>query len=161
MYVAFTLLIFLASLVMQTTVFEAFGMNEVKPDLVLVIVVYIGLVRGSDVGCTSGFFFGLTQDVFSAVYVGTNALAKTILGFVSGVAGKRLYTQSLFSHILCVASGTLLNVLLNLSINGFIPQWGKRMALEVIYNLLCCPLIVWIFRYAETRLGVLPPARKR
>ena len=86
-------------MVVQTSVLRFFTIGGIKPDLVLVIVVYLGLMKGADVGCGSGFLFGLIEDAYS-LYFGANALTKTIVGFVCGIAGKRLYTQSLFTHLL-------------------------------------------------------------
>lgn len=153
MYVVFTLLVFVSAMVLQTTVLDVLTIKGIKPDLILVIVVYLGLVKGSDIGCTSGFFFGLLEDVYSGMYLGSNALTKTTLGFFCGVIGKRLYTQSLFSQILCVGFATVVDVILLLSIHGFSPEWKHLLVYETLYNMLCCPAIVLIFYLAGKRFG--------
>ena len=153
MYIAFTLIIFLGAMVIQTSILHFFSIGGSKPDLVLIIVVYLGLINGSDVGCVSGFFFGLIEDVYSGMFLGSNALTKTIVGFFCGLGGKRLYTQSLFSHILCVGIGSALEVILLLSFNGFVPYWKELVLYETLYNMLCCPFIVKIFRFGEQRMG--------
>ena len=153
MYVAFTLIIFLCAMIIQTSILHFFTIGGVKPDLILIIVVYLGLVKGSDVGCLSGFFFGLVEDAYSMMYRGANAFTKTILGFICGLGGKRLYTQSLFSHVLCVGFGTVVDVILLLSINGFVPNWKKLVLYKTFYNMFCCPFIVYIFRFGEQRLS--------
>ena len=151
MYVAFTVIVFICAMVIQTSILRFFTIGGVKPDLVLVIVVYLGLMKGADAGCGSGFVFGLVEDAYS-LYLGTNALTKTVVGFVCGVIGKRLYTQSLFTHILGVAISSVVNTLLILSIHGFTPQWETFMVYEMLYNVICCPWIVYIFRFGEQRL---------
>jgi rod shape-determining protein MreD len=153
MYVAFTLIIFLCAMVIQTSILHFFTIGGVKPDLILIIVVYLGLVKGSDVGCLSGFFFGLVEDAYSKMDLGTNALTKTFLGFLCGLGGKRLYTQSLFSHILCLGIATIVDVVLLLSIKGFVPHWKKLVLYETLYNIICCPFIMYIFRFGEQRLS--------
>jgi rod shape-determining protein MreD len=155
MYAVFTLIIFLIAIVLQTSVLK--HIVVIKPDLILVIVVYLGLVRGSNIGCVSGFFFGLVEDACSiGTNLGANALTKTVIGFFCGISGKRLYTQSLFSQILCVGLGTVVDVILLLSIKGFgsVPNWKQLLLYETLYNIICCPLIVFIFRQGEKRLGV-------
>ena len=159
MYVMFTLMIFVGAIVLQTSVLDLVAIKGIKPDLVLLMVVYLGLVKGSDIGCTSGFFFGLVEDIFSGVYFGSNALTKTIIGFFCGASGKRLYTQSMLSQMLCVGIGTVVNVILLLSINGFGAQWTHQLLYESLYNMLCCPLIVWIFRWGEKRFGKTPSSK--
>lgn len=161
MYIAFTLIIFLIAIVLQTTVLHYLPIGGVKPDLVLIIVVYLGLVKGSDAGCVSGFFFGLIEDVCSVgTDLGSNALTKTIIGFFCGISGKRIYTQSLLSHILCVGIGTVVDVVLLLSIKGFgsVPNWKQLVLYQTLYNIICCPLILLIFRQGEKRLGVKTPS---
>ena len=155
MYVAFTLIIFLCTMVIQTSLLHYFfGIGGIKPDLVLLIVVYLGLVKGADAGCLSGFFFGLIEDAFSGMFLGANAFTKTIIGFFCGLVGKRLYTQSLFSHILCVGIGTVVDAVLLLSIHGFVSNWREIILYETVYNLVCCPCVVYLYRFGEQRLNL-------
>ena len=157
MFVIYTLLLFLSALVLQTTLMPFLQIGGIKPDLVLVIVVYLGLIRGPEVGCVSGFFFGLIEDFFSLVgnYLGSNALTKTIIGFFCGMGGRQLYTQSLLSHMLCVSLSTVVDLLIHFSIKGFPPEWKQFILYQTLYNLLCCPFIVLLFRQGEKRWGKL------
>ena len=152
MYTLFTLLVFIGTLVLQTSVFHRIPIGGMKPDLVIIIVVYLGLVKGAEIGSLSGFVFGLIEDVMSGTYLGSNALAKTIIGFFCGIGGKRLYTHSMFSQFLCVGLSSVVNIVLRLSINGFVAEWQQMLLYETVYNLLCCPFLVMIFRHAEKQL---------
>jgi rod shape-determining protein MreD len=154
MYVILSILLFVIAFVVQTTVFPRIAIEGVKPDLILVITVYLGLVRGPAIGCANGFFAGVIEDVYSGLYLGSNALTKTIIGFVCGIFGKRLYTQSLFAHMLCVGLSTLIDVILIYSVNGFGPQWKQVLFYETVYNLICCPGIVFVFHQGEKWLGI-------
>lgn len=156
MYIAFTCIVFLAAMVVQTSLLRYVSIGGVRPDLVLIIVVYLGLVRGPDVGSLSGFFFGLFKDAFSGTFLGGNALSKTIIGFLCGLLGKRLYTQSYLSHALCVGIATAIDVVLLSSIYGFTSHWQTLLAYEMFYNLLCCPVIMAIFRYGERYVKTRP-----
>ncbi len=60
------------------------AVGSVTPDLLLVLVVWIALVEGQFTGTIAGFACGLLFDVVSADVIGTNALAKTIAGFIAG-----------------------------------------------------------------------------
>ncbi|PIE34819.1 rod shape-determining protein MreD [candidate division KSB3 bacterium] len=151
MYVAFTCIIFLVAFIVQTSML---GFLNYKPDLILVIVVYLGLVKGSDVGSLGGFCSGLVLDSYSGMHFGVNALSKTVLGFVSGIIGKRLYTQSLFAHMLCVVIATILNMGIIFSLQGGDSRWRALILYEILENVACCPLIVFLFRAGERRLRI-------
>lgn len=60
------------------------SVSSVTPDLLLILTVWISLVEGQFAGTLAGFTSGLLFDVASADVLGTNALAKTIAGFVAG-----------------------------------------------------------------------------
>lgn len=149
MYIAFTCVVFLAAMVVQTSLLRYVSIGGVRPDLVLIIVVYLGLIRGADIGSLSGFFFGLFEDAFSGTFLGANALSKTIIGFLCGLLGKRLYTQSYFSHALSIGLGTVIDILLLSSIHGFSSRWQTLLVYEMLYNLVSCPFVIAIFRYGE------------
>ena len=153
MFAVFTLIIFLCAMVIQTSVLPYLTIGDIKPDLVVVIVIYLGLMKGPQIGCLSGFFFGLLEDTYSGMFLGANAFTKTITGFLFGQVGKRLYTQSLFTHILCVGIGTGVEVIIALSIQGFGAHWKQLLLYEMLYNMICSPWIVMIFRFGEQRLS--------
>ncbi|MCP4402386.1 MAG: rod shape-determining protein MreD [bacterium] len=153
MYFAFSLIVFLGAMIAQTTLLHFFTIGGVKPDLVLIIVTYLGLIEGPNLGCLSGFSLGLFEDAYSGMSLGgVNALSKTVIGFLSGLVGKRLYTQSLFAHIICVGLGTVLDAVLNLSIHGLENGWKSLVLYETAYNMACCPWIVMLFRFGERHL---------
>lgn len=155
MYFVFSLLVFLGAMIVQTTLLQFLTIGGVKPDLVLVIVIYLGLIEGPNIGCLSGFSLGLFEDAYSGMSLGgVNALSKTIVGFLSGLLGKRLYTQGLFAPMICVGLGTVLDVLLSLSLSlhGFTPGWKSLLIYETLYNMLCCPWIVMLFRFGDRHL---------
>jgi rod shape-determining protein MreD len=153
MYIIFTLLLFIGGMVLQTSVFHRIPIGGMKPDLVVVMVVYLGLVKGPETGSLSGFLFGLLHDTVSGASLGSNALSKTIIGFFCGIGGKRLYTHSMFSQFLCVGMSSVVNILLRLSIHGFTAGWQQALLYETLYTLICCPWIVLIFRQIEIRFG--------
>lgn len=79
---------------LQTSV-DFFALGSVKPDFLLILTVYFALYRGSFAALWIGFFGGILQDINLGgytnlvkqemqYYIGTSALAKTIIGYVSG-----------------------------------------------------------------------------
>ena len=53
----------------------------------LIVVVYIALKSGPSTGLLAGTVAGLIQDALSSGVLGIGGLAKTIVGFLSGVLG--------------------------------------------------------------------------
>lgn len=74
----------------QTTVAPALMIGDVTPDIPLIVAVLLGLHKGPEVGCLSGFFAGLIQDVTGGGFVGAQALTKAAAGFGVGLLRDRL-----------------------------------------------------------------------
>lgn len=60
------------------------SVSSVTPDLLLILTVWIAIVEGQFTGMVAGFLCGLLFDVVSAQVPGTNALVKTLAGFIAG-----------------------------------------------------------------------------
>jgi len=78
----------------QTSVAPALRIGHVAPDIPLILTVLLGLRRGPEVGCLSGFAVGLLQDVAAGGFVGAQALTKALVGFACGLIGERLWVSN-------------------------------------------------------------------
>jgi rod shape-determining protein MreD len=78
------------ALALQTTIARFVVSGTVAVDLVLVVVVYVALSSGSMPGMVSGTVAGLVQDSLSTGVIGIGGLAKTIVGFITGIVGTQL-----------------------------------------------------------------------
>lgn len=56
-------------------------------DFVLVVVIYAALTSGPVTGLLTGTFAGLVQDALASGVIGIGGLAKTIVGFLTGIVG--------------------------------------------------------------------------
>lgn len=74
------------ALLLQTTVLPHVSWRGVVPDLVLLVVVAVGLVRGSHVAMVAGFAAGLLLDLAPPAdhLAGRWALALLVVGYVAG-----------------------------------------------------------------------------
>jgi len=77
------------ALAVQTTLVPLVFGSIVAVDLVLVVVVYAALSSGPAVGLLTGSVAGLAQDVLSGGIIGVGGLAKTLVGFLTGVGGSQ------------------------------------------------------------------------
>ena len=78
----------------QGSVAPALRIGGVAPDVPLILTVLLGLNRGPEVGCLSGFAVGLLQDVAAGGFVGAQALTKALVGFAAGLIGERLWVSN-------------------------------------------------------------------
>lgn len=85
-------------------------LDAIKPDLVLIIVICLSFMYGSEDGIIIGFAGGLLKDIFSINLLGTNALVKTIIGYISGTIRERIFQQYL---LWIVALATFFFTILN------------------------------------------------
>ena len=77
-----------AALALQTTLAWFVTRGTVAVDFVLVAVVYVALTTGPTAGLLAGTLGGLAQDALtSGGITGIGGLAKTIVGFVTGIVG--------------------------------------------------------------------------
>ena len=82
-YIAYAVLAMLLS-VAHVVFLKYVAVQSVTPDLLLILVVWAALSEGQFIGMLVGFGAGLLYDVTSGDVLGSNALAKTVAGFVAG-----------------------------------------------------------------------------
>ena len=80
-------LLFVAA-VAQVSIFSQINVFGASPDLLLVTLVAISLLRGSIAGAVGGFFAGLVVDIASLGTLGLTSLVLTIAGFWIGRYGE-------------------------------------------------------------------------
>jgi rod shape-determining protein MreD len=77
-----------AALALQTTLAWYVTRGTVAIDFVLVAVVYVALTKGRTAGLLAGTLGGLAEDALtSGGITGIGGLAKTIVGFLTGIVG--------------------------------------------------------------------------
>lgn len=72
---------------LQALAHDAMSIGRIGPDFPLLIVVYFALFRGALGGSVAGFVVGVFQDFFNPSFLGLNALAKSLIGYVMGRTG--------------------------------------------------------------------------
>lgn len=60
------------------------AVENVTPDLLVVLTVFIAIREGQFTGMLAGFLLGLIFDLISSDIIGTNALSKMLAGFIAG-----------------------------------------------------------------------------
>jgi rod shape-determining protein MreD len=73
-------------LIVQTTLIPFVGVTHIVPDLFVIWIVYLAIVKGQIAGTVAGFLAGLLLDVMSGNdgMMGLSSLAKCVCGFTAG-----------------------------------------------------------------------------
>jgi len=139
-------------LLLQSTVLEAVKIFGVKPNLFLLFIVSIAILRGNIEGAIIGFFAGLAQDMSGGRYFGFYTILGMYLGFLSGSINRSMYKENylviifftLISTVLYEGSVYYLDNIIHsivVSSSGIVPVspgilWALRFKIvpELLYN---------------------------
>jgi len=96
------------ALALQTTL-DRYLRGSVVLDLVLVAVVYVSLTSGSVTGLLTGTFAGLVQDTMTTGVIGIGGMAKTLVGFLTGIIGTQFIVAQPLPRFVVFFGATLLH----------------------------------------------------
>ena len=142
-----TILLLGAAVLLQTTVLRFVAVLGVKPDLQLILVVFLALRRGSMSGQIAGFVGGLLEDVVTLSPLGFHALVKALVGFCAGLPCGFIRASAVVVPVLLVAGAALIKGLASgmLSLAFQIPLDAhlleERFWIETAYNVVLAPLL--------------------
>ena len=128
-----------ASIVIQVSLLPVFVRPSFKPDLLLVIMVFLALRGSLETGAPLAWLLGMLSDVFSGLYLGLNALVFLISFVIIKNISDRLYSDSAILFVLTVAgvtvAGLALNILLMIMLTSS-PGIAYSMLSDIIPRLL-------------------------
>lgn len=134
--------------ILSTNVLGFLAIAGVKPDLVLVVVVFNGYKNGTMQGQVSGFFGGLAEDLLSTSPFGFHALIRTLLGAGAGLPRNRLFLDPILLPALLIFLSTLVKGILASGIGVvfgveevFPRLFTGPFFLEAGYNALIAPIL--------------------
>ncbi len=138
----------------QVTALESVRLFGVKPDLVLILLIFYAFLRGTREGSFWGFVAGFLKDVATGGYFGLNALDHLAAGYLAGLMQTVLYKDNPFvvatiTLLICLFQG-LIHYLLLFYLGIFISPGvglGKIIFCGSVYNGAVALLLYrWFFR---------------
>ncbi|NLL61392.1 MAG: rod shape-determining protein MreD [Candidatus Atribacteria bacterium] len=125
------------------------NVDAVKPDLVMITIICLSFLYGSKDGIIIGFIGGLLKDVFSVNLLGTNALVKTVIGYISGIIREKIFQQHLVwivtiaTFVLTILNNTFVYYLLGIfhANYDFIEIFRKYSVNHALINSILAPFI--------------------
>ncbi|HQO41314.1 MAG TPA: rod shape-determining protein MreD [Spirochaetota bacterium] len=144
----FTALLTAVALILQGA--DIIAIAGKKPDLVFIIVVYIGYSFGSFNGQLAGFIGGLFHDSISRSPLGLLTLPKVVLGFMAGMIGRGVVKNTVIAIMLLLFVASLLKGILTLFLAYIFHQALLVSVIQVIipealYNAVIAPPLFFIF----------------
>ncbi len=94
--------------VLQASVFSGASILGAAPDILLVTLVAVALVRGATTGAVAGFFGGLVVDIALLDTLGVTSLLLTLVGYWTGRYGETAPSRRRYAPYLAVGVMTVL-----------------------------------------------------
>jgi rod shape-determining protein MreD len=143
-----TILVLVICILLQSTIFRYIALRGVRPDLALLVLVFVSMRRGSMVGQVSGFATGFLEDLMNVSPLGFHSLLRTVIGFLYGLLSGNVFIDPFLMPIILAVVATLLkgvlsgviSALFGLTASGFITFTG-RIWIEVGYNGVIAPFL--------------------
>ena len=103
--VAISILIILVAFLLQTTFFQVIELANVVPNLLLVVTVSYGYLRGRTHGMWIGLICGLMLDMMYGSVIGLYGFIFMTIGFFIGYIKKLFFTESIILPIVLISVG--------------------------------------------------------
>lgn len=144
---AITILVLIISFLLvyflQANFFSWFTIAGIKPNLFLILVLFISLFAGMKIGIPFGICVGLFLDMIIGKKIGPSAIMFAIIGAVGGYFDKNFSKESRITIMLMVIGSTCLYEIgvyllqmIELSIHVEILPFFITLLIEVLYNTL-------------------------
>ena len=149
-----TILLILICYLLQTTIFYYFRLANVIPNLLLILTVSTGYIRGQKDGLITGLICGLLSDVVFGSVIGLYGLIFMVIGFFSGYGNKIYFKNNFTAPLILVGIGDFLygflffvfEFLLRGRLN-FVVYFKQVILPEMIYTMLAAVVLyklIWL-----------------
>lgn len=101
--------------ILQSTLFHYLALAGVVPNLLLIVTMSFGLMRGRKEGMLVGFFSGLLIDIFFGTVLGPYALIYMTMGYINGFFHRIYYLEDVLLPMIMISMNDLIyNILIYL-----------------------------------------------
>ena len=142
----------LGIVLLQTSVLPQYLIALYKPDLLLVLMVFLALRAPVSTSLPAAYGLGLLKDCLSGLYLGLNAFSFLLVYLVLKALSDRLYVQNALLLVLTVSLSTIATMLINALLLSIFSEAAG------IYSSLMTALIphLLVNAFAASLVAVLP-----
>lgn len=101
----------LAAFLLETTVFKNTAVFYAAPNILLILTVSTGFMRGKKAGMVTGFICGFLYDAIFGTIIGLHALLFVLAGYIAGIFYKVFFDNNLRVPLTLV---TIMDIVFNL-----------------------------------------------
>ncbi|TGU72630.1 rod shape-determining protein MreD [Geomonas terrae] len=137
-----------AACLLQMTLLPRYLQDPFQPNLIIILVVYLGLKLPHRYSGVAVLLLGLLQDSFSGIYLGLHAFSYLCIYTLLSELADRLYTDNRVLFVLVVFIATLVSALLNLLMllvfsvsNGLYASLLPALLPQALINALVASLV--------------------
>lgn len=148
LFITFLIIYFL-----QANFFSWFNIAGIKPNLFVILALFISLFSEIKTGIASGLFMGIFLDLVLGKNLGNYTIMLTLVSLLGWIFDKNFSKDSRFTIMLMVMCATLLfeigNYILNIfifNINIEVLQFVKILVVETIFNVIITAIIYPIIK---------------
>ena len=106
-------LIFILIYFLQTHFFSWYNIAGIKPNLFIILILFIGLFLGKNYGFVLGVIFGLLLDSFIGKRIGIYAFGLGIVGIIGGILDRSFSKESRITFMMMTILTTFLYETIN------------------------------------------------
>lgn len=139
--ILFLILTFFIIYFLQANFFSGFTISGVKPNLFVILVLFVSLFGGMKIGIPYGICSGLFLDVIIGKNIGTYAIMLGIIAIIGGYFDKNFAKESRLTIMLMIIGSTCIYEIgvcilqvIELSIEIEIVQFLIKLLIEIMYN---------------------------
>ena len=142
--------------VLQTALFPFLEIAGIAPDLMLILTVSFGLMRGRKEGMLVGFFCGFLYDVYFGYAIGPFMILYMILGYCNGFFHRLYLVEDVLLPIIIILVDDLI---FNFATYVIFATYLKDIILpEMIYTALITLIVFKFFAFVNKTLKKMEKA---
>lgn len=154
--------ILILAFLLQLMFLDNIKISGSKPDLLIALVVFFAIFFGPGAGVEAGLVSGLLKDTYSLDIFGVNVVLLSLVGFIVGSLGPKLFRESKLTQLLLVFTFSVLYMIVHYFVSSFILKITYITLPDYLYSLilpssfytamlsvLLFPILINIYRLKE------------
>ncbi len=145
------------ALLFQTSLFGPLSVNGIKPDLLIILIISFSLDQGYEFGAVYGVVVGICMDLVGGGIVGSNALAKTIIGAGAGSLKKLVFQENIILKVVLILAASIVHDFIMYIIQYIMRSGAPPQSISPIifpaalYNMTIAALFLPFFYWIKKR----------
>ena len=129
-------IILIAAFLIQLLSLDHIKIVSVKPDLLVLLVVFFAIFFGPGAGAEAGFVAGLFKDTYSLDIFGVNIVLLSLTGLIAGMLSPKLFRESKLTQLLLVFASSALCMVIHYFASSLILKITYVTLPDYLYGLI-------------------------